>query len=160
MEDKETTVWTKAKKYSDMGDDPNVTPKDIIDEYKNDVKTEFNMAMKVISAKKVRRVAVANRLKALRKEAQKTQKEVADATGINDMTLAGYEGNRAEPHIEALVRLADFYQVSLDYLMCRTDTKNEFNTLEYRARDEERNEVNKRLQELEQELANIRNAIK
>lgn len=160
MEEKEITVWSKARKYADMGDDPNVTPQDIIDEYKNDVKTEVNMALKVISAKKVRRIAVANRLKELRKEAKKTQKEVSEATGINDMTLAGYEGNRAEPHIEALVRLADFYQVSLDYLMCRTDTKSEFNALEYQARDEERKAVNERLQQLEQELSNIRESIK
>ena len=30
---------------------------------------------------------------------------------------------RSEPNMEALVRLADVYRVTLDYLMCRTDKK-------------------------------------
>lgn len=51
------------------------------------------------------------------------QKEVADKTGINMVTLSGYEIGKNEPNLEALVRLADDYKVSLDYLMCRTDEK-------------------------------------
>lgn len=30
---------------------------------------------------------------------------------------------RSEPNMETLVRLADVYHVTLDYLMCRTDSK-------------------------------------
>ena len=49
------------------------------------------------------------------------QKEAADRTGINMVTLSGYEIGKNEPNLEALVRLADIYEVSLDYLMCRND---------------------------------------
>ena len=55
--------------------------------------------------------------------AELMQKEVADKTGINMVTLSGYEIGKNEPNLEALVRLADVYKVSLDYLMCRTDEK-------------------------------------
>ena len=36
---------------------------------------------------------------------------------------SGYEIGKSEPPMEALVRLADAYGVSLDYLLCRTDEK-------------------------------------
>ncbi|MBD9225564.1 MAG: XRE family transcriptional regulator [Clostridiales bacterium] len=52
-----------------------------------------------------------------------SQQDVAEKTGINVITLSGYELARSEPNMEALVRLADVYHVTLDYLMCRTDTK-------------------------------------
>ena len=48
---------------------------------------------------------------------------MAEKTGINVITLSGYELARSEPNMEALVRLADVYHVTLDYLMCRTDSK-------------------------------------
>lgn len=35
----------------------------------------------------------------------------------------GHEIGKNEPNLEALVSLADVYEVSLDYLMCRTDGK-------------------------------------
>ena len=48
---------------------------------------------------------------------------MAEKTGINVITLSGYELARSEPNMEALVRLADVYHVTLDFLMCRTDKK-------------------------------------
>lgn len=70
-----------------------------------------------------RKAEVAERLQQVRKESGLMQKEVADRTGINMVTLSGYEIGKNEPNMEALVRLADVYNVSLDYLLCRTDTK-------------------------------------
>lgn len=70
-----------------------------------------------------RKAEVAERLQQVRKESGLMQKEVADRTGINMVTLSGYEIGKNEPNMEALVRLADIYNVSLDYLLCRTDTK-------------------------------------
>ena len=52
-----------------------------------------------------------------------SKQDVAEKTGINVITLSGYELARSEPNMEALVRLADVYHVTLDYLMCRTDSK-------------------------------------
>ena len=63
---------------------------------------------------------MAKHLKELRMACGLRQQDVAERTGINVITLSGYELARSEPNIEALVRLADVYNVSLDNLMCRT----------------------------------------
>ena len=72
---------------------------------------------------KQRKLDVSNRLKEVRKACGLRQQDVAEKTGINVITLSGYELARSEPNMEALVRLADVYHVTLDYLRCRTDSK-------------------------------------
>lgn len=87
------------------------------------IKGEAATAAKYKEQRATRKKAVADRLQQIRKERGLMQKEVADKTGINMVTLSGYEIGKNEPNLEALVRLADVYEVSLDYLMCRTDEK-------------------------------------
>lgn len=60
---------------------------------------------------------VAQKLRVLRIEKGLTQNEVSMLTGINPVTLSGYETGKNEPNLEALVRLASLYEVSLDYLV-------------------------------------------
>ena len=69
-------------------------------------------------ARSWRKDVVATRLHQLRLVSHHTQYEVAKATGIHVVTLSGYETGKSEPHMEALVRLANFYGVSLDDLLC------------------------------------------
>ena len=57
----------------------------------------------------------------LRDAAGLTQRQVSELTGIHEVTYSGYELGRACPCAEALVRLADIYQVSLDVLLVRYD---------------------------------------
>lgn len=57
------------------------------------------------------------KLKAARKEAGYTQRDIERLTGIKQSTLAGYEVGRTEPDIETLGTLADFYNVSTDWLI-------------------------------------------
>lgn len=57
------------------------------------------------------------KLKAARKEAGYTQKQVENITGIKQSSLASYEIGRTEPDIETLGTLADFYLVSTDWLI-------------------------------------------
>ena len=66
-----------------------------------------------------RKRLVAARLRYLRDVAGFTQRQVSDLTGIHEVTYSGYELGRACPCAEALVRLADIYQVSLDVLPLR-----------------------------------------
>ena len=87
------------------------------------IKREAATAANYKEQRATRKKAVADRLQQIRKERGLMQKEVADKTGINMVTLSGYEIGKNEPNLEALVRLADVYEVSLDYLMCRTDEK-------------------------------------
>lgn len=61
------------------------------------------------------------RLKVIRQDSGKKQREAAEAVGVILRTYQGYEGGKSEPNIARLIALADFFQVSLDYLMGRND---------------------------------------
>ena len=58
-------------------------------------------------------------LKSIRKKSSKKQREVAEYLGINLRTYQNYEGGRSEPSIAQLIKLADFFMVSLDELVGR-----------------------------------------
>ena len=62
-----------------------------------------------------------NNLKKLRKGRGLTQIALMMQTGIEQALLSKYESGERIPPTETLVRLADFYGVSLDYLLARTD---------------------------------------
>lgn len=64
------------------------------------------------------------RLKALRKEAKLTQKQIAKSLNIKQPTYAQWENGRTKPKGETLERFADFFNVSTDYLLGKTDIKN------------------------------------
>ena len=64
---------------------------------------------------------LSDRLKLARKHAKLTQNEVALKTSINRATLANWEVGRTEPDTKTLSRLADLYNVSLDYLFGKTN---------------------------------------
>lgn len=61
------------------------------------------------------------RLVELRKSKKLTQQELADKLNISRATYAQYEIGRRKPDYETLEKLADFYKVSIDYLLGRTD---------------------------------------
>lgn len=82
---------------------------------------EYATAANYAECRKKRKEAVSKRLHEERRNHNFKQQEVANRTGINAITLSGYEIGKSEPNMEALVRLADVYDVTLDYLMCRTD---------------------------------------
>ena len=63
------------------------------------------------------------RLKKLRMEKGITQKELADRLHISRSTIAGYESLGKEPDGEKLCALADFFGVSVDYLLGVTDSR-------------------------------------
>lgn len=62
------------------------------------------------------------RLKEIRKLRGKQLKECAEYLGIKTRSYQAYEGGTREPDIESLIALADFFDVTLDYLMGRTDS--------------------------------------
>lgn len=69
------------------------------------------------------REILSERLKECRKEAGLTQWEVAVYCDITEKTYQNYELMTREPKIEILVRIADKFGVSLDYLVGRTNVK-------------------------------------
>ncbi len=60
------------------------------------------------------------RLTMLRKEKGLLQKDVADHLHLTVATVSNYEKNVRMPGLETLVKLADLYDVSTDYLLQRT----------------------------------------
>ena len=61
------------------------------------------------------------RIRLLRKEKKMTQKEVAAALHIGDRAYQCYELNQRFPDFHGLIAIADFFDVSLDYLAGRTN---------------------------------------
>lgn len=66
-----------------------------------------------------------DRLKKLRKEKKLSQQELADKLGINRSTYARYETSTTEPDYETLRKLADFFGVTVDYILGRTNIPND-----------------------------------
>ena len=62
-----------------------------------------------------------NNLKKLRENKKITQIAVQMETGIEQSLLSKFENGERVPPTETLIRLADFYNVSMDYIMCRTE---------------------------------------
>lgn len=112
--------------------------------------SEFNKRVKA------QRRQVAERLKKLREEKKLTQSELCRAIEVNRITYANYETERAEPSIYVLVRLACFYDVSLDYLCCRTSKRLGY----YSEGDERQHEIAKlynQMTELQSKIEQLEN---
>ena len=57
------------------------------------------------------------RIRELREDHDLTQAALADYLGVRQTTYSKYELGRIEVPAEVLIKLADYYQVSLDYLV-------------------------------------------
>lgn len=67
------------------------------------------------------KLKLGERLKELRLEKRLTQAEIAKALGLNSVTYLRYEKSQREPPLELLITIADYYDVTLDYLFGRTN---------------------------------------
>ncbi|MCB2356715.1 cobalamin-dependent protein [Clostridium estertheticum] len=65
-----------------------------------------------------------NRLKKLRIESNLLQRSLAEMLGLAQTTIANYEQGKRFPDEETLQKIADFFNVSLDYLLGRSEIKN------------------------------------
>ena len=66
-------------------------------------------------------IDISKKIKDLRLEKNLKQKDVASAINIATNTLSQFENNKGRPSLEVLSLLADFFNVSLDYLVGRED---------------------------------------
>lgn len=60
-------------------------------------------------------------LKKLRKETGISQRILAEAIGVSQQSINKYENHDIEPDISTLIRLADYFNTSIDYLVGYTD---------------------------------------
>lgn len=66
----------------------------------------------------------------LMKERNVTPKEISEKTGISTGNISDWKSGRCAPKTEALIKIADYFGVSLDYLLGRTnDCSVNFNTV-------------------------------
>ena len=64
-------------------------------------------------------ITLASRLKELRLSKELTQKQIAEQLNITREAYALYETEKNKPPIDTLIKIADIYHVSLDYLTGR-----------------------------------------
>ena len=60
-------------------------------------------------------------LKALRQSRNITQKQLAEAIGSSERGIQHYELNERKPKYEIIIALSDYFEVSTDYLLGRSD---------------------------------------
>lgn len=65
--------------------------------------------------------SIGDRLRDLRTSKGVNQDQAAESCGISRIALARYETGARIPRAEIVTKLADYYGVSVDYLLCRED---------------------------------------
>ncbi len=63
------------------------------------------------------------RLKQLRLEKHLTQAQVAERIGVTPSMVSSYETDIRLPSFEVMLRIADLFGVTVDYLLCREDKR-------------------------------------
>lgn len=63
-------------------------------------------------------------LRKIRKERDLTMKEVGIAIGVGESTISQYETGKRQPDQQTLLKLADYFGVSVDYLLGREMEEN------------------------------------
>lgn len=64
---------------------------------------------------------IKNRIRDLREDKDLRQIDVSKATGIDQKTLSNYETGKTNPDSYSIIKLADFFGVSTDYLLGYSD---------------------------------------
>ncbi len=67
-----------------------------------------------------------DRIKELRKDKTLKQKDVADQIFVSQRTYSDYENGRIRIPVESLVRLAKYYDVSVDYICGASNVRNPY----------------------------------
>ena len=94
-------------------------------------------------------MSILNRIRDLREDKDLTQSDVAKSTGIDQKTLSNYETGKTNPDSYVIIKLADFFDVSADYLLGRESEDSK-----------KINNIKKRLWDIQKELNSIINDIK
>ncbi len=69
------------------------------------------------------------RIKELRTERNWSLQHLGDLVGVSDQTISNWERERNQPSIKNLIKLADIFEVSVDYLVGRDKTDGLINLL-------------------------------
>ena len=86
-----------------------------------------------------------NRIRDLREDRDLRQIDVANATGIDQKTLSNYETGKTNPDSFAIIALANFFNVSTDYLLGETSSN-----------IKDKKSILKALEKIEEEISDIK----
>lgn len=70
---------------------------------------------------------IGEKIKELRIKKDMTQSELGKIIGVSSSTIGMYEQNRRQPDISTLIKIADYYNVTTDFLLDREDKPNNEN---------------------------------
>ena len=74
-----------------------------------------------------------DRLRELRRERGMQQRELGGLYNLSSSAIGSYERNLREPTLELLLQLSEYFGVSVDYLLCRTEER--LTAKEYKEKD-------------------------
>ena len=66
-------------------------------------------------------VDMVQNLKLLRNKNKVSQQQLADIIGVTQQSINKYENHKIEPDIQTLIKLAEYFNTSVDYLVGHTD---------------------------------------
>lgn len=66
-------------------------------------------------------LSIGERLRLLRNQKGTTQREIAETIDVSPVSIQRFEYGTVRPSLEKLIALADYFDVSLDYLVGRSD---------------------------------------
>ena len=74
-----------------------------------------------------------DRLRELRRERGMQQRELGELYNLSSSAIGSYERNLRKPTLELLLQLSEYFGVSVDYLLCRTEER--LTAKEYKEKD-------------------------
>lgn len=92
---------------------------------------------------------IKNRIRDLREDMDLRQIDVSEATGIDQKTLSNYETGKTNPDSYSIIRLAEFFGVTTDYLIGYSNSNLQTNR-----------DVIKKLEEMEQQIKELKRLLK
>lgn len=72
-----------------------------------------------------------NRLKFLRNERNESLEKIAEYLNVTIQTISNYENEKRDMTPSTIIKLAEYFDVSTDYLLCKSDSRNSFNSNKY-----------------------------
>jgi transcriptional regulator with XRE-family HTH domain len=92
------------------------------------------------------------KLKLLRDANNLTQKQMASILNVTQKSISTYENGLTEPDISTMIKIADYFDVSLDYLLDRKTSKTENNKITIEIGSDELSALKRTVSRLDEQL--------
>lgn len=98
--------------------------------------------------------SLGEKIKTLRKENSMTQTDLAKKLNVTKSNISKYENNIVEPSLEVLKAISDIFNVSIDYLLGKTNVRNYVDTFAAHTDDDLSDEAKAELENFKDYLRN------